>query len=194
MKKVLALTAMLALVISFQNCSQSSLSGSTEDAVTVTLPLGNSVNSRTGGESVAAVTYIEIPNVADAIAGQQKLSDGEVDSRLVVSLQSGTIQLMDSANSVLQMRCLNSSDLEELKTILAGSKICEKQVAVDDMCAMRMKEGYASLYANEQRVKLGEEFDSCGRGRKDLCGDLATVFQNYISHVKANWADMNCGK
>jgi hypothetical protein len=183
---------MLMLVLAFQNCGRQGLQadGTGSGDVAVTLPQSGA--AATSNEAVAAkVTYIEIPDVAD-LSAAQKAADQVGDSRLVISLQSGKIQLMDSSNNVLQQRCLASSDLGELKTILSGSKICEAQVAQDAICAMRMKMGYASLYADEKRVNLGEEMDSCGRGRKDLCGELSSVFKAYVSHVKANWTEMHC--
>lgn len=180
---------MLILVLAFQNCGRQGLQsdGAGSGDVAVTLPQ----NGVAVAADSAKVTYIEIPEVADT-SGQQKIVGEEGDGRLVISLQSGKIQLMDSANNVLQQRCLAPSDLGELKTILSGSKICEAQVAQDAICAMQMKMGYASLYADEKRVNLGEELDSCGRGRKDLCGELSNVFKAYVSHVKANWVEMHC--
>lgn len=190
MKRVLAAAAVLLLILGFQNCSQKSLQvdGSVASSeVTVSLPQG-------GGEatSVAKVTYVEIPEIADSANAYQKASVGSGSERLVISLDSGVIQLMDDANNALDKRCLSSSDLEELKNILAGSRICEAQVPGDAICAMRMKTAYASLFANEQRVNLGEERDSCGTGRKDLCGQLSDVFQAYVTHVKEHWSEMNC--
>lgn len=188
MKRVLALGTMLMLVLAFQNCGRQGLqadgtAGGGRGDVGVTLPLG--------GSAEAKVTYIEIPNVADA-SSQQKVVEDFSESRLVISLQSGVIQLMDNSNNVLKQRCLPESDLGELKTILAGSKVCEAKVPSDAICSMRLKFPYASLYADEKRVNLGEEQDSCGRGRKDLCGDLANVFKAYVSHVKAHWGEMGC--
>lgn len=193
MKRVLALAFMFSLILGFQNCSQSSLQpeGVLSGDVAVTLP--QSGVSPTSDAAVAAkVTYVEIPNVTDSNLAPQKLSDVVSPHRLVISLQTGVIQLMDEANAPLEQRCLSASSLDELKTILSGASICAAQVTSADICAMSYKPAYASLYANESRVLLGEERDSCGTGRKDLCGALAEVFQAYVSHVKANWSEMNC--
>lgn len=193
-KKVWALVSFFMLVVGFQNCSQSSLQqgGELSSAVSVGIPQSGSKSDGVLSNEQAQVTYLEIPSVADVSADQQKIASEEIDSRLVISLQSGRIQLMNGANSVLQTRCLKQEELAELKTILSGSQICETHVDEDAICAMRVKSAYASLYANERRVHLGAEQDSCGRGRKDLCGGVASVLQAYVSHVKASWSDMNC--
>lgn len=193
-KKFWALASFFILVVGFQNCSQSSLqqSGELSSVVSVGIPQGGAQPNGVASSEQAQVTYLEIPGVSDLSAEQQKVAAEEVDSRLVISLQSGRIQLMDGANSVLQTRCLKQEDLTELKTILAGSQICETFVAEDAICAMRIKSAYASLYANDKRVSLGAEHDSCGRGRKDLCGGLASVLQAYVSHVRSSWANMSC--
>lgn len=190
LNKFFALITMLCLVLGFQNCSKSALQNSEGldgNSVTVSLPSGN------GSQSAAKVTYVEIPNadLSQAVSAA-KASAAISSNRLVISVQSGIIQLMDDSNAVLEKRCLSSASLNELNTILSGSSVCAAKVASGDVCGMRYKEAYASLYADENRVKLGEEQDSCGTGRKDLCGEMANVFQNYVSHVKAHWLEMNC--
>lgn len=189
LKKFFALTTLLCLVLGFQNCSQSALQNGESlgtNSVAVSLPSSNQ------GQSSAKVTYVEIPG-ADQVqsASSQKAADVSAN-RLVVSLQTGVMQLMDDSNAVLATHCLSASSLNELNTILSGSSICDAKASSGDVCGMRYKPAYASLYADDSRVKLGEEQDSCGTGRKDLCGDMANVFQNYVSYVKAHWQEMNC--
>lgn len=191
MKRLLALTTMFCLVLGFQNCSQSSLQDSTLAGadVNVNLPLGS--GGEAGDKTSGKVTYVEIPNVAADSSVQQKA--GEI-YRLIISVNSGEIQAVDDANTLLEKRCLSSAHLQELKTILSGSSVCEKASAVADQCAMRYKPGYASLFVNEKRVNLGEELDSCGRGRKDLCGAATDVFKAYLDYVKMHWNEMECAE
>lgn len=196
MNRGLAVVGGLCLVLGFQNCTQSSLNGgdSAVGDVAVSLPSSSSSPSAESADlssTTAKVTYVEIPNVVDDVEGLQKISSRS-SYRLVVSTQTGVIQLMDDANESLQTRCLDAASLQELKTILSGSSVCAKSVPNDVMCAMRYKPSYAALYANENRIKLGEEQDSCGRGHKDLCGGVATVFQAYIDHLRQHWTEMNC--
>ncbi|MGZ3773835.1 MAG: hypothetical protein ACXVCY_07345 [Pseudobdellovibrionaceae bacterium] len=200
MNKFFALSMALCLILGFQNCSKSPLQNSeilsnSKNGVTVSVPVQN------GGISSAKITYIEIPN-ADS-AAQTSLAQKSLDvssspssnpssSHLVISVQTGVIQLMDASSAVLEERCLSPASLSELNTILSGASICNGQAVSADICGMRYKPAYASLYADEGRVNLGEEKDSCGTGKKDLCGDMAGVFQNYVSFVKAHFQEMNC--
>lgn len=188
LNKFFALITILSLVLGFQNCGQSGLeSGGSlgTNKISVTLPqLGQ-------GKAVADVTYIEIPE-ADQAGSSQKLSGEISTNRLVISIQTGVIQLTDDTNAVLEKRCLSAASLNELHTILGGSTVCAAAPPSSEMCGERYKPAYVSLYADEARVNLGEEQDSCGTGRKDLCGDLATVFQNYVSYVKSHYMEMNC--
>ncbi|MEN0058406.1 MAG: hypothetical protein AAGB31_06190 [Bdellovibrio sp.] len=189
MKRVLALMTMFCLVLGFQNCSQSNLQNAGDLSGDVSVIIPSEVGA---SESQSTVTYVEIPEVSAESSVSSKASSEALAGRLVISMQSGSIQLMDDANNVLSQRCLDSSRLKELKTILSGSSICATEVSADQICAMRMKSAYASLYADERRVNLGEEMDSCGRGKKDLCGGLADVFRSYVSYVRAHWAEMEC--
>lgn len=192
MKRGLAFISAACLILGFQNCSQSNLqSGEGLSAdVLISAPL-----AQEGDETVSntsKVTFVEVPNISEDSSVQRKAATEVTPFRLVVSLQSGNINLMDDRNNVLEKRCLSSSSLQEIKTILAGASICSAKVAAADVCAQSYTPGYASLYADEQRIALGERRDSCGSGQKDLCGDLSTVFQNYVSHLRDSWADMSC--
>ncbi|KHD89055.1 MAG: hypothetical protein OM95_05485 [Bdellovibrio sp. ArHS] len=194
MKRGLALIGILCLVLGFQNCSQSSLQGQGDLASNdVSINMPPQIVEDGNASAPKAVTYIEIPNIAD---GETSFSSKAIEAtpyRLVISTESGSIQLVDDANAVLENRCLSAGNLEELKTILSGSSICEAQTQDDDqICSMRYKPWYAALYVNEERVKLGEERDSCGKGRKDLCGALTDVFQAYVAHLRLHWSEMNC--
>lgn len=191
MKRLLALGTMFCLVLGFQNCSQSSLQDSTLAGADVTVNLPSGSGGSVSDKSVGKVTYVEIPNVVNDFSVQQKA--GEI-YRLVISVNSGEIQAVDDKNSLLEKRCLSSEHLQELKTILGGSSVCEAASSAAEQCAMRYKAGYASLFVNEKRLNLGEELDSCGRGRKDLCGAATDVFKAYLDFVKQHWDQMECAE
>lgn len=191
-KRLAVLTGTVCLILGFQNCSQNQLQTSemaSMNDVSVSLP---PVVENAEPES-AKVTFVEIPNVSDMVGdGISAKASEDSRLRLVIATSTGRIQLVDEINSVLQERCLSAASLAELKAILSGSSVCQAPVQVADMCAMRYKPAYVALYANDTRVNLGEEKDSCGTGLKDLCGGLANVFQAYVSHVRNNWTEMNC--
>lgn len=195
MKRGLALISATCLILGFQNCAQSNLQsgvGITSD-VAITAPKNNLSTGEDSSGVTAKVTFVEIPNMEQSGSSLQKAYSGEpTQYRLVVSLQSGTISLMDNKNESLEKRCLSSSSLQELKAILSGSSICADTVSSEALCAQVYSPGYASLYADDERINLGEKYDSCGNGHRDLCGGVADVFQNYISHLRQNWADMSC--
>ncbi|WP_413613020.1 hypothetical protein [Bdellovibrio sp. HCB-110] len=193
MKRGLALIATLCLVLGFQNCAQNTMQTSdlTANEVSVNLPPSSSNGEEASSGASGKVTYVEIPNISDEASVSGKATE-LTPYRLVISVQSGSIDLVDDTNAVLQKRCLDSGSLQELKTILGGASICAAANADGEICAMKYTPGYASLYVNEKRVNLGEEQDSCGKGRKDLCGALTDVFQAYVSHVKQHWTEMNC--
>ncbi|WP_347356059.1 hypothetical protein [Bdellovibrio sp.] len=190
-KRLAVLTGAICLIVGFQNCSQSALQtsemASMNDVSVIVPPAAGGSSS----SEASKVTYIEIPNISEDGAVSAKISEVSM-YRLVIATESGKIHLVDDANNILQERCLGSANLAELKTILSGSSVCAAPVKSADICAMKYTPAYAALYANEKRVNLGEEKDSCGRGRQDLCGGLADVFQAYVAHVRANWADMSC--
>lgn len=196
LKRFFTLTTVVCLILGFQNCSQNGLQSNDLSSGDVAISFAPSPNSGASG-TTAKVTYIEVPNIENQISSQKITDSSSALSaqRLVVSTQTGAIELVDDSNTVLQQRCLGASDLEELKTILSGSNICSAAAkSAEQICGMSYKAAYASLYANEQRVKLGEELDTCGTGKKDLCGSLAEVFQAYISHLRLHWQEMNCAQ
>lgn len=195
MKRVLALSSMLVLVLAFQNCGNQGLQpeGISAGDVKIVLPHSGSLEEEVQVPS-AKVTHVEIFDVEASSVGQQKVSDEVAEARLVIAVDSGEMQLMDDMNNVLETRCLGSEKLAEMNAILAGSKICAAQISrqPEQVCSMRMKRPYASLFADQKRVNLGEEFDACGTGRKDLCGELSAVFKAYVAHVKKGWSEMHC--
>lgn len=199
MKKGLAAVAVFCLVLGFQNCSQNSMHGddfssSSDNIINVPAPVnaggdGSTSNSTT---TPAKVTYVEIPNIVDSSSSSSQKAAVVSPYRLVVSTQSGSIQLMDDANDVLQTRCLSAGSLQELKNILTGASVCSKAIPDVDVCSAVYTPGYASLFADGKRVNLGESRDSCGTGRKDLCGTMTDVFQGYVAYLKAHWSEMEC--
>lgn len=195
MSRFFTLLGIVCLIIGFQNCSPSAvqLADNSSTDISVFVPGVSADGSLSNSnKTVSKVTFVEIPNIAMDEASVRAKSSVPSSDRLVISLQSGSVHLLDEKNEVLEKRCLNSSQLQELKTILGGSSVCAIKATKADVCGQRYKAGYAALYADDDRINLGEEMDSCGNGKKDLCGSLGEVFQNYISFVRQNWTGMAC--
>lgn len=176
------------LVVGFQNCAQNGLNSQ--------LGSGDFASQAPSAdaeflESTPEVTFVEIPQYQ--VAGKTASLASALETRLVISTATGRIQLMDSKNSVHGVACLNFDDFNKFKKSIEGSAICAAGVTEAEICAMRYKPPYAVLFTGAQeRISLGEELNSCGRGKVDLCGDIKQDFQAIIQHIELNWKSMAC--
>lgn len=178
------------LVVGFQNCAQNGANLSADPGAG---DLASQAPAADAAflESTPQVTFVEIPQ--HQIAGKTETSADVLEKRLVISASTGRIQLMDSKNAVHGVACLNFEDFSKFKKSIEGSAICAAGVTDAEICAMRYKPPYAVLFTGEQqRISLGEELNSCGRGKVDLCGDIKKDFQEIIQHIELNWKSMAC--
>ncbi|WP_340598591.1 hypothetical protein [Bdellovibrio sp. GT3] len=163
------------LILGFQNCSQSNLSASelpSPSSHVVTPALGADAES-------SAITSVEVP-VPQGI--------------LSIDSKTGRIQVIDSSQSVIEESCLQPADLAELQSYLKAGSICGKPVPEEDvMCAQSYSAGYVSLILNDQKMNLGESYDSCGRGYKDICDEqVAQSFRGLVAYIQKNFHGMLC--
>ncbi|WP_413576867.1 hypothetical protein ACLVWU_02135 [Bdellovibrio sp. HCB290] len=163
------------LILGFQNCSQSNLSATELSAPSTHVVLPSDSKS---DESIA-ITSLEIP-VPQGV--------------LSVDAKTGRIQLIDRNLSVLEESCLQPSEVAELQSYLKTSNVCGKPAPEEDvMCAQSYNAGYATLILGEQKLNLGESYDSCGRGYKDICGEQASQsFRGLIAYIQKNYHGMLC--
>lgn len=178
------------LVVGFQNCAQN---GANLSADLGSGDLASQAPSADAAflESTPEVTFVEIPQY-QTLGKTSSLTDS-LEKRLVISTATGRIQLMDSKNAVHGVACLNFDDFSKFKKSIEGSAICAAGVTDAEICAMRYKPPYAVLFTGAQeRISLGEELNSCGRGKVDLCGDIKKDFQEIIQHIELNWKSMAC--
>lgn len=195
MQKLYPVLAAILITVAFQNCGPHALDAGL-DREPSTLTLGDSsvsgVSSSVGGVAILKeAQLLEIPQVAFANQGVEKNSVHSPYA-LRVNLDTGAIELFDRADgNTLANRCLSSASMDEVLAILRSSQLCE-QGRSDKLCAQRYTPEYASLVANGKVIPLGEEFDICGSGKKDLCGEATQALRGFVDFVKANWQDMSC--
>ncbi len=185
-KRLSLVIGSLCLIIGFQNCAQQGADG---------------VSDISGGSSVvlssteaSKISYVEVPAAVSSIQDLQKTSSASVasDARLLVSPKTGVIHIVDSLNNKLDEKCLSSDDLARLQELLANASVCQMPVAKADVCATKYTPAYASLVLGQSRVSLGEERDSCGYGRQEICGELGDVFKTFVSYVRSSYSQMEC--
>lgn len=194
MKKLYPILAAFVVTLGFQNCSPHSMDSGLIGGDS-SLTFGDTSLPSMAGASDSILNeaqLLEIPQVSfSSDKGLEKTSSSEAYT-LRINLSTGAIELVDRGDSsVLASRCLSLNSRDEVMAILRSSQLCE-QGRSDKLCAQRYTPEYANLVANGKVIPLGEEFDSCGSGKKDLCGDSASVLKGFIGFVKSNWQDMTC--
>lgn len=169
------------LILGFQNCSQSGLvqTDLASSNLSIVAPVPGSMGDSSSEESTS-VDAVLIPSP---------------EGTLTVESESGKISLVDQNNQVLEEACLGSQELSELQSYLKSynSNLCgAPAVSSETMCAQSYTKGYASLIIGDQKMNLGERFDSCGRGFKDFCGDQAQSFRGLVVYIQKNFHSLNC--
>lgn len=167
------------LILGFQNCSQNGLvqTDLASSNLSIVAPVPGSMGDSSSEDS-ASVDSVLIPSP---------------EGVLTVQADSGKISLVDENDQVLEVACLGSQELVELQSYLKSYNLCGKPaVSADTMCAQSYTKGYASLMIGEQKMNLGESFDSCGRGFKDFCGDQAQSFRGLAVYIQKNFHSLSC--
>jgi len=198
MKKLSTLAIFTCLILGFQNCSQSGLStgGSADSA----FKGDSSGDAELDPSSLSEVSTVEIPYSTNSIAvndsgeglREARKSGSVSNDRLVVDLASGKISLLNAQGQAVAETCLDDSRLEEMKSYLSSSSICEAEVESNVACTQVYEQGYASLASEAGRLNLGESLDGCGRGYKDFCGSVASSFKGLVESIKQNWQQLSC--
>lgn len=194
MKKLYPILAAIVVTLAFQNCSPHSMDSGLITRDSSSLTFGDTSLPRlTPLDSILdEVKILEIPRVSFSSDDDPEKTGLNDAYALRVDLMTGMIDLVDRNDaSVLASRCLSLTSRDEVVTILQSSQLCE-QGRPDKLCAQRYTPEYASLIANAKVIPLGEELDSCGSGKKDLCGESAVMLKGFIKFVKSNWQDMSC--
>jgi hypothetical protein len=168
-KKAVVITSFICLILGFQNCSQSNLSGSDPNT-----GLTEKV------ESLESVSQVEL------------VSNDE--SQWVLEVSSGQIKYTSRrTGAVSATRCLSERDQDELKSIFENASICAKESSEGAICTMVYSPGYAVLVSDKSdRVALGAKVNGCGDGQKEICGVKGASFKAFLSHVSSDIDSMVC--
>ncbi len=164
------------LILGFQNCSQANLSQSDFPSST-THVVTPSISSGSDADESAVISAVEIP-----------VSGGV----LSVDASTGRISLIGQSQQILEESCLPAAEIAELQSYLKTSNICGKSVDESLQCGQVYTAGYASLVIGDQKMNLGESYDSCGRGFKDICGDQAQSFRGLVAYIQKNFHGLLC--
>ena len=161
MKKTLYISAVVGLVMAFQNCGKS-IVGSDQ-----------SVNSEQVGTNQQDSSTISQPVEFDLKSVDKIKFFNQLDaSYLTVDLQDGSIRLYNrqGQEQTSSHESLESEDLSKIKALIGSVKICSDDRKQDPnmMCAMLYRAPYVFLLAKNQELSLGEAFDSCHSG-PDIC-------------------------
>lgn len=170
MKKAVVITSFICLILGFQNCSQSSLSGN-----------DTNTGSSEKVESLESVSKVELVS--------------HDESQWVLDVNSGQINYTSRSGVVSATRCLSQEDQAELKSIFENASICEKDYASGEgvACTAIYTPGYAVLVSdNSDRMALGEAFNGCGYGQKEICGIKGSSFKAFLTHISSNIDSMSC--
>lgn len=164
------------LILGFQNCSQANLSASDFPSTSSHI-VTPSVGSGSDADESTKISALEIP-----------VSGGV----LTVDSATGRISLIGQNDQILEESCLPAAEIAELQSYLKSSNICGKAVDASLQCAQVYSPGYASLVIGDQKMNLGESYDSCGRGFKDICGDQAQSFRGLVAYIQKNFHGLLC--
>lgn len=167
-KKAVVITSFICLILGFQNCSQSSLSGTSD--------LNSSSSEKV--ESLESVSKVELVS--------------HDESQWVLDVNSGQINYTSRSGVVSATRCLSQSEQAELKSIFENASICAKEVSEGVICSQQYSAGYAVLVSDAERVALGEKLNGCGAGQKEICGIKGASFKAFLTHIANNIDSMVC--
>lgn len=184
-KRLSLVIGSLCLILGFQNCSQ-------QNNLSEEGSLGAASGALASPADASKITYVEIMESPLVPTVSNKVGSVSAESRLLISPKTGEIHAVDSLNKVLDTKCLSAADLATLNQILNSASICKMPVTKADMCATRYIPAYAALVLGQERINLGEQRDSCGYGRQEICGSLGEVFRDFVSHVRENIDNMKC--
>lgn len=169
MKKYIpVLVASGVLLLGFQNCQQSTGSGS-------------------GSSATSAQSKIEDPTLSQA----QSL-DILTQSDDKINLNLATGELIQNVQGTEIKKCLSESMRGQIQDLLASSSLCEhKEPAADVACAQVYAPAYGEIHWSNKSIKVGEAFSSCHKD-VDLCGNDGAILRGLLRQVISRWNEWSC--
>lgn len=166
-QKLFALFAVVAIFLSFQNCSRK-------------------------GDHAAILESTRQPADAQklSVEGFREILfyDPQNGVQYELDISSGKIKVMND-NGIDQgtENCLSDAQKDELGQILAQAEICEphQQANSDRVCAQSYQYPYAAFINGGTVIRLGEKKDSCSIPA-DLCGDKGQKLRTFSQELVKN--------
>ncbi len=197
MKRYVFAGLAFCLVVGFQNCSRNQLSDNVNnDALNnpaEVTPAEKVDVSQTRALEIPESAYLEAQLQADIT--QAKPTSIFASHHLEIDIKTGVVHVVDQNNEVVVgvQYCLSSSDMSEIRSILASSKVCEDKAVVDENlnCTASYKFPYAKLHFADSELALGEAMSGCHKG-PDLCGESKDMLQGFLAHIQNNLAGKKC--
>ena len=115
---------------------------------------------------------------------------------LQINLSNGEMRPVDSDGIILSTLrlCLLRSELEEFKSVLKNSRLCQPAISAvreDLVCTQEYRYPFAWLkYANGDQVKLGE-VSGCNKSL-DLCEEHRDVYNGFIAYLRNHLDSRKC--
>lgn len=176
----------IVLFFCYQNCSQKQFADETSQ---------NSQNV----VSSQKLSDLQVQNLKFFTEKDSELQKGAhtfyVKTKTLYSLdtESGVLAEHDQAADTLNTYCLTTELLNEIRSILGSSSVCQGGKSTDEACAQVIVEPYAELVTANDVIQLGSASDACGSNKVDLCEDQSSVLKGWIESVRGQLPQLGCG-
>ncbi|MGZ3727067.1 MAG: hypothetical protein ACXWQQ_14815 [Pseudobdellovibrio sp.] len=186
----------LALVVSFQNCSQPPSGGQNEVSGSLSQNVSSSTSAKTSlnSENLNVVNFF-IQDVQNVVKAGNVFSV-KYNKILTIDLASNQVTESSDLDSNPKIFCITDALKNELLSILNASQVCETNPTIQDrnaVCSQVVKQPYAEVVTSHQPYSLGSASDSCGHNSVDLCSaDQVQLLKGYIVHLNSIYSSLTC--
>lgn len=186
----------IILISTFQNCAQAS-----RDAFK---PNNSGATSNTNfSDTTEKIENVDLSAAESITVSLKSLYSDSAQRRvtkeyqnLQINLSNGEMRSVDTDGTILSpvRLCMRHQELEEFKSILRNSRLCQPLVpsAREDLvCTQVYKYPFAWVqYGNGDKVKLGE-VNGCTKS-VDLCEEHRDVYNGFIAYIRNNLDSRKC--
>lgn len=189
-KLIMFAFATFSVVTTFQNCSQSKNSSLTNMDHNKGGSVNNNDSAKLAEVDLSNATAIEV-QLTSLFSTNFK---NDIPS-IQINLSNGEMRYINKEGQYISplRLCLYREELQEIKSIIETSKICqpEGKVSADTVCTMEYIYPYAKIFLESNDIiKLGEK-SGCS-GIVDLCEDSKKALNGYISYLSSHLDNRKC--